>query len=152
MAGYSKIFCIGHAETYDGIANVRLCILQGEGNRQWFEAGFVAPGLKPLGSLRVVVPARPNDPDGLIDACIAFYPSWFSDCPSLALVSRQLKGQTCLDFDLGRALIPKEWYQLREEARRKFDDLVIYDGHLRSVAAGRSEPWSSQAIPDLLMN
>jgi hypothetical protein len=60
MAGFSKVFCVGHAHTHDGINNIAFLILQGEGNRQWLEVRYHAEGLKPFWEIRVIVPAFPD--------------------------------------------------------------------------------------------
>jgi hypothetical protein len=72
-----------------------------------------------------------TDPNALLDACIAFYPEHFSECPSFAAVAGRLGGVTCLDFDLGHKDIPTEWEHLRGEARHAFAKLVIFAGALQ---------------------
>ncbi|HOT27134.1 MAG TPA: hypothetical protein PLU72_03020 [Candidatus Ozemobacteraceae bacterium] len=134
MAGFSKVFCVGHSRSYDGISNVKFLILQGESDRQWLEACYHVSGLRPIGNIRIVIPAKPDDPDALLDACIAFYPEYFCECPSMRLVARKLAKATRLDFDLGRELIPAEWYRLRHEARALYARLVIFESHLQPLA------------------
>lgn len=73
------------------------------------------------------MPERPDDGNALIDACIAFYPDFFADCPSLAVVRNAVKDARMLDFCLGKK-IPKEWAVLREEARARFGQLLVVEG------------------------
>jgi len=78
-------------------------------------------------------PGRPNHPDALIDACIAFYPQHFRSCPSLAEAALVLNDTDCLDFDLGTTNVPVIWKQLREEARPLFKQLCVMQARLERV-------------------
>jgi hypothetical protein len=52
-----------------------------------------------------------------LDACIAFYPKHFQECPSLKLVEKQLPKKDRLDFDAYPKGIPRSYPALPEEAR-----------------------------------
>jgi hypothetical protein len=134
VAGYSKIYVIGGQggfEGADGVNPIRLQIWVGDADRQWLEPYYVDRSIKPLGEIRSIVSARPDDPDSLLDACIAFFPERFERCPSLAAVASELEGFTCLDFDLGTDRIPKIWPRLRMEARPEFKRLHIFEAVLQ---------------------
>ncbi len=134
MAGFSKIYLIGGQGGFqgaDGINPIRLQIWVGDADRQWLEPHYVDRSIKPLGTIRSLVPARPDDPEALLDACIAFFPEHFKRCPSLSGVASELEGVTQMDFDLGIDRIPKIWPQLRIEARPEFKRLNIYEAELQ---------------------
>ena len=113
---------------------ILLQIWQGEGNRQWLEAHYFDESIKPIGQLRTVIPAAPNDENALLDACIAFFPQAFNDCPSLARVEELLSEVGVLDFDLRGDAIPREWPALRTEATPLFRDLNIFEAYLEPIA------------------
>ena len=56
----------------DGVNPIEFLILVGEADRQWLEPHYVDRSIKPIGKLRVIVPAQSDQPDSLLDACIAF--------------------------------------------------------------------------------
>ncbi len=129
MAGFSKLYVIGGpggVQGADGVNPIAFQILVGEGNRQWLEAHYFDPEIQPLGQVRTIIPAGPDHPDALLDACIAFFPQHFAACPSLPEVRAKLKEVSSLDFDRGRSDIPYTWRDLREEARRLFRKLNIW--------------------------
>lgn len=137
MAGYTKIFCIGGLGGYqgaDGINPIEMQIWLGEGNRQWLEPHYFDNRLKPLGKLRTIIPRGPFDHDALVDACIAFYPAHFKDCPTLAQVEKTLGDIEVFDFDISEDQVPKLWSQLRKEAQNKFNELHIFWADLQSLA------------------
>jgi len=132
MAGFSRIYCIGGLGGYmgsDGIHPIVLQIWVGEGNRQWFEAHYFDDSVKPMGTITTVIPEGPDAPSALLDACLAFYPDHFSDCPSLKKVISQLKSADTIDFD-GQANVPADWPKLRGEAYDRFRELNIFDAQL----------------------
>jgi hypothetical protein len=140
MAGFSKIYLIGGLGGYqgaDGINPIQMQIWVGDADRQWFEPHYMDPSIKPLGSIRFLVPEGPNHPAALLDACIAFFPEPFAQCPSLAKVAAMLSGVTQLDFHLGRKDIPSLWTQLRKEAWPYFEHLRIFEAALRPVVASK---------------
>lgn len=133
MAGFSKIYCIGGLGGFmgaDGINPIEVQIWVGDSSRQWMEARYFRKGIKPIGDLKKIIPAAPDHPDNLLDACIAFYPRAFRDCPSLSKVKRQLRGIECLDFDQNQDEIPEDWYRLREEARQPMLSINIFEANL----------------------
>ena len=134
MSGYSKIYCIGEEGGFmgsDGINQIYLQILVGDGDRQWLEPHYFDRRLRPIGQITIIVPAGPYHPNALIDACLAFYPKYFEACPSLESVSESLQNETRIDFHFDGA--PVGWEQLREEARSAFRDLTIYEAELTEV-------------------
>ena len=130
MAGYSKIYCIG-GENYDGINPIDFQILVGDADRQWLEVRYFNSDIRPMGKVEVIVPAGPNHPDALIDACLTFFPEYFESCPSLAQVVEALGNASSIDFHLDGE--PSGWAQLREEARSLFKHLIIYEAELNKV-------------------
>ena len=129
MAGFSKIYFIGEPGGYlgtDGINPIKLQIFVGNADRQWLEPHYVDTKIRPLGSIRAIVPARPDHVESLLDACLAFYPDHFNDCPSLAEVRRAGETLTRLDFHLDRDKVPMLWPRLREEARGLMSGLSIW--------------------------
>jgi hypothetical protein len=96
MAGYSKLYVIGGLGGFqgaDGVNPIDLQILVGDADRQWLEARYFDKRLKPLGKVRAIIPAAPNDPEALLDAAIAFYPKHFATCPSLHAIESSLGEQ-----------------------------------------------------------
>ena len=136
MAGYLKIYCIGGLGGFqgaDGINPITMQIWVGYSDRQWFEPHYFEPGIRPLGSVKCLIPEGPDHPHALVDACIAFYPRHFRDCPSLPVIAERLAGVERLDFHLGKDAIPKEWPRLRKEAWPLFQTLHILEGDLRPI-------------------
>lgn len=134
MAGYSKIYCVGGEGGFlgaDGINPIDFQILVGDADRQWLEVHYFNRDIKPIGRARVIIPAGPDHPDSLIDACLVFFPEYFESCPSLAKVVKTLGNVSRIDFHLGGE--PSGWAQLREEARPLFKYLVIYKADLQKV-------------------
>jgi hypothetical protein len=135
MAGYSKIYCIGPEGGFmgcDGISRLDLIILVGDGNRQWLEARIFNPEIRPLGEMKSIIPNGPNDPDSLLDTLIAFFPSYFEDCPTMAQVRKEMEGVQLMDFDLKKG-IPESWEQLRNEVRELVKDLPVYEAVLKRI-------------------
>ena len=90
MAGYSSLYCIGGLGGYagaDGINPIVLQIWVGDAIRQWFEAHYIDNNIRPIGKIKSLVPEGPDHPNALLDACLAFYPSAFAHCASMAAVS-----------------------------------------------------------------
>jgi hypothetical protein len=136
MAGYSALYCIGGLGGYggaDGINPIQMQIWVGVAHRLWFEAHYFDSSIKPIGKIKVIVPDGPDDPNALIDACLAFYPRAFAQCASMAAVQSKLAQAEQLDFDTGRNEIPQEWHQLRSEAREPFRQLHIFEAELRMI-------------------
>jgi len=136
MSGYSKIYCIGGFGGFqgaDGINPIYFQIWVGDADRQWLEVHYIDRSIKPLGQINTIIPESPNNPNGLIDACIAFYPKHFNKCNSLKLVREKISSFDSLDFHLGLKKIPKEWFMLRKEALPFFQKLNIFEGKLWPV-------------------
>lgn len=102
-----------------------LAILVKHGNRAWMEARRPDGGPRFPGSIKVVIPERPDFDAALLDALLAFWPECFRACPSFAAVEGKLQHVETLDFDLGADRIPAEWAALRREARPIYDRLVV---------------------------
>lgn len=135
MAGYTRIYCLGGEGGYqgaDGVNPIQMQIWLGEGGRQWLEAHWFGLEPRPLGQLRVLVPAAPDHPDMLLDACLAFMPDFFQACPSLEAVRGQLGAKETLDLHLGDD-VPALWSRLREEARPVFAALPMWEGRLQRL-------------------
>jgi len=128
MAGYSRIYVIGGGGGFmgsDGVNPIMLEIRVGDGNRQWLEARYFETPIERLGDIQVIIPEGPGSANALIDACIAFFPEHFSDCPALASVKASAEVTTDLDFTNPKS-IPRDWNILREQARPYFDQLGIW--------------------------
>lgn len=140
MAGYTKLYVIGDPGGFlgsDGVNPIYLLILVGESDRQWLEPHYLDTSIAPLGDLRVIVPAGPDHPDSVLDACIGFFPGPFTACGSFHDVASQLVGVERLDFHLGARSVPTSWTTLREEARPIFDELHIWRAELEPHSLGR---------------
>jgi len=134
MAGYSKIYLIGGTggfEGVDGINPIYFEIFVGDADRQWLEVSYFDKNIKPIGNIHKIIPEGPNHPNSLIDACIAFYPEHFKNCPSMKLVEEKLSNYSSLDFDLEKDKIPEEWFNLREEAMPYLKKLNIFKADIR---------------------
>lgn len=132
MAGFSKLYAIG-GSGFDGINPISLQIWVGDADRQWLEAHYIDQTIKPLGSVRRVIPARPNAPEALLDACIAFFPTHFARCRSLPQVAAELDSVDALDFNNAAERVPKKWTELRDEAMPLFSKLNVFEAVLRRV-------------------
>ena len=133
MAGFSKIYCVGGLGGFqgaDGINPILFQILVGDASRQWLQVHYFDQTIKPLGKIETIVPGGPNGPDALLDACLAFFPLHFQDCPSLAQVAMSLRDVQHLDFDFGMSEIPDGWAALRGEALPAFRALNIWQANL----------------------
>ena len=136
MAGFSRVYFIGGNGGFmgaDGVNPLVLEILEGHSDRQWFEAVYVATDVAPLGSVRLVVPRGPEDPDALLDACLAFFPSHFESCPAMPLVQSEIGSVQRLDFDSPNGRIPASWAALREQGRALYHALNIWVADLRPL-------------------
>lgn len=133
MAGFSKFYVIGGQGGFmgaDGVNPIEFLVLVGEADRQWLEPHYFDTSIDPIGKLRVIIPAGPNQPDSLLDACIAFYPRHFGGCPSLGEVEAALRNAERLDFNADPQGIPPAWARLREEARPLFAEMNIWQADL----------------------
>ena len=136
LAGFSKLYVIGGLGGFQGADGVNPILMQiwvGDSSRQWLEPHYIDPSIKPLGAITTLVPEGPDDPRSLLDACIAFFPKQFKECPSLEETALLLKDATRLDFDLDKPNIPVIWRKLREEAQPYFSQMHIFEAVLRPV-------------------
>ena len=136
LAGFSKLYVIGGLGGFQGADGVNPIVMQiwvGDADRQWLEPHYVDRSIKPLGAIKTIVPERPDDPSSLLDACIAFFPKHFEQCPSLAEAASLLDDVTRLEFDQGNTAILAIWPKLREEAKPYFKRLHIFEAVLRPV-------------------
>jgi len=135
MPYYSKLYFVVGDEGYhgDGKNTISLEILQGEGNRRWLEPHYFDDRLKPIGEIKTMTPEGPDDPNSLIDACIAFAPKYFEGCPSLEEIKQSMKSFKHLDFDLDKEKIPQLWGKLRDEAKPIFKKLKIFKPSLAEL-------------------
>ena len=63
----------------------------------------------------------------ILDASIWFFPQWFKTCKSYAKVVKEIDNNRFLDLDLAE---PKDWEQLRKEARPIFKKLKVQSAKL----------------------
>jgi hypothetical protein len=115
VAGYSKLYMAGGLGGFigaDGVNPIKFLILVGDADRQWLEPHYVDKSIIPIGGIRIIVPAVPDHPDSLLDACIAFCPRHFVSCPSLAEVQSALRDADRLDFDAHPERIPAAWSRI----------------------------------------
>lgn len=129
MSAYSKIFLIGH-ESKDGLEDLYVEIWQCEGEQRWFEAKYDEEKLSRLGNIKSVIPVDRDDSNAVIDACIAFAPKLFEQCPALIMVKEELGDTNMLDFSKN-IHIPKCWEKLREEAKEQFKNIHIYEANIK---------------------
>jgi hypothetical protein len=133
VAGYSKIYVTGGLGGFlgaDGVNSIEFLVLVGDADRQWLEPHYFDKTIIPIGRIRVIVPARSDHPDALLDACIAFCPRHFTSCPSLVEVQSALRDADHLDFHLNPEGIPAAWPKLRDEARPLFAAMNIWRADL----------------------
>lgn len=134
MAGFSKIYCLGELGGFqgaDGINSIGCQFWVGNSDRQWWEAHYFDDTLSPLGDIGVVIPSGPESETALLDACLAFVPRLFVDCPSLAAVRQQAVGLQRLDFHLNSDEVPASWGDLQREARGIFENLILFEADLK---------------------
>lgn len=128
----SKIYCFGAEGGFmgsDGIREIYWQVLVCDSDRQSLVSYHFDRRIGPMGRVKVIIPAGPDHPDALIDACLAFFQEYFESCPSLAQVSEGLANARRIDFHLDGE--PTGWAHLREEARPLFKEMVIYEAVLK---------------------
>ena len=137
----SKIYCFGVEGGFggsDGLRKIDWQILVCDSDRQSLVSYHfhrrIRPDrrIRPMGRINVIIPAGPDHPDALIDACLAFFPEYFESCPSLAQVAEGLANARRIDFD--RDGEPTGWAQLRDEARPLFKEMIIYEASLNKIS------------------
>jgi len=133
MAGYSKLYVVagqGGFTGSDGVNPIEFLVLVGDADRQWLESHYFDGSINPIGKLRVIVPVEPDQADSLLDACIAFCPRHYRECPSLAGVEAALRDAERLDFHVCPEDISTAWAKLRDEARPVLADMSIWRADL----------------------
>lgn len=136
MAGYSRLYVVGGLGGFggtDGVNPIEFLVLLGDADRQWLEPRYFDTTIDPIGRITMLVPSQPNDPNMLLDACIAFCPRHFTTCPSLDEVRLALVDTDRLDFHLHGERIPDKWFSLREEARPILAMMNIWQADLVPV-------------------
>ena len=136
MAGYSKMYVVGRPGGFmgaDGVNHIECLILVGDASRQWLAPHYLDTEFGPIGKMNNIVPAGPDHPDALLDACIAFCPWYFKSCSSMAHIEARLKNVKRLDFDARPEEVPREWATLREEARPIFAQIPIWRADLHPM-------------------
>lgn len=129
MSAYSKILLIGN-ESKDGLEDIYVEILQGEGEKRWYEAKYDEEKIKRLGNISSVIPVDRDDPNSILDACIAFAPNLFENCPSLKSVEQEVQDINMLDFSTGEH-VPESWNKLRNEAKKDLKNIHIYEADIK---------------------
>lgn len=138
MSGYSKIYVVGAEGGFqgsDGVNPIFYQILVGNAGYRWLEPHYFDTSIKPIGKISRVIPASSTEPeqDILLDSVLAFGPSFFEECPSLAVVRGKLQNAEVLDFDAAPEQVPVEWRTLRQEARELFHTTHIWQAELVPV-------------------
>lgn len=138
MAGYSKIYVVGGDAGFqgtDGVNPIFYQIIVGDGNRRWLESHYFDQSIKPIGKITTIVPFSSDEPeqDTLLNAVLAFGPSYFEECPSLAVVRQKLQNTERLEFDAEPGQVPAEWQALRQEAKELFRTMSIWQADLEPV-------------------
>ena len=112
MAGFERAFILGRSlggyMGGDGLNPVDFIILEGDGNRPWFEIVYHNHRDVALGKIRSIVPEQ-HDPinlssivlSNIADASIIFCPSLFNHCPSMPNLKDILSSVSgTLDFNI----------------------------------------------------
>lgn len=130
MAGYEKAYMFGHA-THDGVNGITMELWQGASSRMWLEP---AKGFKNKNIIKVrtMVPERPNDPDMLLDAAMAFCPGAFKGVPEYQKMYNRIEPDLFLDFNAHKG-VPEEWAQVRELVRPIFEKMTIYSADIKPL-------------------
>lgn len=107
-------------------------LLVGRGSREWIEPLYASAGFAPLGRIWAVLPAGPDDPLAVLDACLAFLPEHFASVPGFSRAQAAVAEHE--ELDLAREL-PPAWYELRRQAEARWREL--------RVARATLEPWDA---------
>lgn len=131
MAGYDKIFLFGRP-VVEGVTEITMELWQGGNGRMWLEpaAGFKGAEVK----VTALIPNRPDDPDMLLDAAMAFCPRAFADVREYREMYGKLKPGSKLDFNLDRN-VPEEWDTIRALVRPVYEKMAIFSADIK--------PWKS---------
>ena len=141
MAGFTKIYYFGNEGNFftrDGINDITMEVLVGDGNRQWLEPRYYTK-FKPIANIARIVPEAPYQDDNLLLAAIIFSPIRFRSCRSLKELTHLLDStiqNSFLDVDRSKE---KYWYRsgvlqdVMKQARPIFDHLNIYEAELKPL-------------------
>jgi hypothetical protein len=129
MAGYNAIWIVGR-KTHDGVNPISTMVLQGLSDRIWLELprGYKTSKVK----VKTMIPPQPNDPNMLIDMCMAFMPQLFQENPHYVQMLEHMESKTFLDLHLNEN-VPDTWELVREEVRPIFDQLTIFKADIQKI-------------------
>ena len=136
MAGYIKMYLFGDDRGMDGVNSIYLGILVGTSDRQWFEPMQIEssrPIVKLCWNIDVIIPDPDYYSNSLIDACIAFAPHLFSDCPELRNVAGEIGKRTRIDFT-DHSQIPNSWSSLRDRKSTRLNSSHSQQSRMPSSA------------------
>ncbi len=114
----------------DGVNRIDLLVLVGDADGQWLEPRYFDNSVKPLGKLRVIIPAGPNHRNSLLDAGIAFFPRYFRECLSLHEVESGLQHAERLDFNTRPREILTGLARVLDKARSMFAEMGRWQADL----------------------
>jgi hypothetical protein len=135
MAGFDRIYCLGHEGGYmgaDGLNTIDLEILHGISDREWYEPRY-GKQFAPMGQVQVFVPRGPDDTDALLDAFLIFAPELFEGCRGLDEIRQLVETSATKRLDFNLDGLPDGWIELREHAWPIFKNLPIYSAELVSL-------------------
>jgi len=137
MAGYVSTYFIENSDGvdgYDGIRKIDLVIAVGASDREWLSPlKFRTKAIeKPLWKIDTIIPNPKQYYNCIIDAVIAFAPQFFSKCPLVYEVAKEIGKNNRIDFN-EKSQIPKSWDLLRAQATPIFEKLSIYEARLSSI-------------------
>ena len=86
MADFSELYVIGSQGGFmgaDGVNPIEFLVLVGDASRQWLEPHYFDKSINPIGKLRSIIPAGPDQPE-----ILCWMPASHSALGILQLVSR----------------------------------------------------------------
>ncbi|WP_242949508.1 hypothetical protein [Clostridium pasteurianum] len=92
-----------------------------------------------MGNITSIIPIDRADNNSILDACIAFAPKLFEDCPSMEQVKSEIGDINMIDFSAGEH-IPKSWNKLRNEAKEKLKNIHIYEADIKRCKVFDEKP------------
>ena len=132
MAGFDRIYCLGHEGGYmgaDGLNTIDLEILHGISDREWYEAR-PSKDFALTGNVRFFVPSGPDDSNALLDAFLVLAPGLFQDNRELDVMMEAFGKSGAERVDFNHDGFPDGWSRVRERARPTFKELPIYMAEL----------------------
>ncbi len=141
MTGFTKIYCFGNNRSIfsdDGINQINMEVLVGDGNRQWLEPRYYTK-FKPIANISKIVPEEPYQNKNLLLAAIIFSPIRFRACRSLKELIHLLDSNiqnSFLDVDRSRE---KYWYRsgvlqdVMSQAEPIYNQLNIFEANLKPL-------------------